>query len=60
MTTSRPISVTGISASSKPALSRANQLSAPTAQKIARIIERAAATGRMPRFQRTTRKAKKA
>ncbi len=41
-------------------MSRANQLSAPTAQKIARIIESAAATGRMPRLQRATRKAKNA
>ena len=60
ITTRVPTSEEGKRASLKPDLSRSNQLSAPTAQKIARIIESAAATGRMPRLQRATRKAKKA
>ena len=52
MITKSPIRVTGRRPCVKPDLSRSNQLSAPTAQRIARRIESAAATGRMPRFQR--------
>ena len=56
------VSAPGWFARSKPGLSpgfeRANQPGAETAAKMARMIASAEATGRMPRFQRATRRAK--
>ena len=56
---SRPRRSSGSAGESSPGLSRANQPPAATAAKMIISTARAAATGRTPRFQRMTRKAKR-
>ena len=56
---SSPSRSSGRAGESRPSLERANQSGAAIAAKIARITASAAATGRIPRDQRMTRKAKR-